>query len=99
MAGRFTMNPPQSTTAVGDLATTWPRIATMNIVQPVEMVTHELTEPRQLATQYRLFRRRGRALVARDHAEMRPDENLDVCPGKVPFEYSSLCCGSFPPVS
>jgi hypothetical protein len=53
------MNPPVLTTAAGDPATRWRRIAVAIIVQPVEAATHlhELTDPLLLHARCRLFRR------------------------------------------
>ena len=69
------MNPTVSTTVAGDLATKWRRIAAVTIVQPVEVATRELTNPRLLPARCRLFRH-IRALVARDHVEVRPGKDL-----------------------
>ena len=73
--GRLTMNPTVLTTVAGDLATTWRRIAAVTIVQPVEVATRKLTDPRLLPVRCRPFRR-VRVPVARDHVEVRPDKDL-----------------------
>lgn len=69
------MNPTVLTTVAGDLATTWRRIAAVTIVQPVEVATRKLTDPRLLPVRCRPFRR-VRVPVARDHVEVRPDKDL-----------------------
>ena len=78
--GSLTMDPPLSNTVVGDLATMWRRFAAMNIItklnviQPVGAATlSQLTGLLLLPTRCRLFRL-GHVLVARDHVEVRPDE-------------------------
>jgi|GEM_PF-1892145 hypothetical protein len=77
------MNPTVAITVVGDMTTTWRRFAAVTIVQPVEVATHlrTLTDQRLLPTRCRLFRR-SRVLVARDHIEVRLDNDLDsvLCP-------------------
>jgi hypothetical protein len=75
------MNPLVMTTVAGDGTTKWRRIAVVIIVQPVEAAMHlrELTDPRLLPAQCRLFRRIrvlvarvlvARIPVARDHIEV-----------------------------
>jgi len=98
------MNPPASTTVVGDLTTTWRRFAAVTIVTKVNVIQPEgvamlrqLTDPRLLPTRFHLFRR-GLVLVARDHIRSRQGDNfrknfMPFCEKRAVFGYRKTSTG------